>query len=77
MMNEYPHDLIKVYHEIRDSDSVGFVASNYTEYLELIEAMSVATEKYLTCQAIQQHKIWHLVNPNATTPTVVENLFKN
>ncbi|CCH67520.1 hypothetical protein RINTHH_13650 [Richelia intracellularis HH01] len=45
--------------------------------MELIEAMSVATEKYLTCQAIQQHKIWHLVNPNATTPTVVENLFKN
>ena len=34
-------------------------------------------EKYLTYQAIQQHKIWYLVNPNAVTPTAVENLLNN
>jgi len=74
MMNEYPRDLIRVYHEIRDSGQnyAGIVAMNGTEYLELIEAQGANPEDYPTCQAVQQHKIWQKVDPNKATTEAVE-----
>ncbi len=63
MMNEYPRDLIRVYHEIREAggNHQGTVAMNGTEYLELLDAKGVKPEDYPQCQAIQQHKIWQRV----------------
>jgi hypothetical protein len=60
MMNEYPRDLFRVYHEIRDGggNQSGTVALNGSEYLELIEASGVTPDAYPTCQAVQQHKLW-------------------
>jgi hypothetical protein len=60
MMNEYPRDLFRIYHEIRDagSNTSGTVAMNGTEYLELIEASGVDPNAYPAIQAVQQHKIW-------------------
>jgi hypothetical protein len=74
MMNEYPRDLIRVYHEIRDSggNHSGVVALNGTEYLELIEAAGANPEDYPTCQAVQQHKIWQRVDREKATPEAVE-----
>ncbi|WP_414581162.1 glycosyl hydrolase family 57 [Scytonema sp. PCC 10023] len=74
MMNEYPRDLIRVYHEIRDSggNHSGVVALNGTEYLELIEAAGANPEDYPTCQAVQQHKIWQRVDTEKATPEAVE-----
>ncbi len=74
MMNEYPRDLVRVYHEIRDGggNTSGVVALNGTEYLELIEAAGANPEDYPTCQAGQQHKIWQRVNPDTATPKLVE-----
>jgi len=64
MMNEYPRDLIRVYHEIRDAggNHSGTVAMNGTEYLELLDAKGVKPEDYPQCQAVQQHKIWSRVD---------------
>lgn len=74
MMNEYPRDFFRVYHEIRDSGNThsGIVALNGTEYLELIEAAGVNPDEYPTCQAVQQHKIWQRVEPGNPTPEAVE-----
>ncbi len=74
MMNEYPRDLFRVYHEIRDGggNNGGTVALNGTEYLELIEAGGANPEDYPVCQAVQQHKIWQRVNPENATPSAVE-----
>lgn len=74
MMNEYPRDLFRVYHEIRDSGNnySGIVALNGTEYLELIEAAGANPDEYPTCQAVQQHKIWQRVQPENSTPEAVE-----
>jgi hypothetical protein len=74
MMNEYPRDLIRVYHEIRDSggNHSGVVALNGTEYLELIEAAGANPDDYPTCQAVQQHKIWQRVDTEKATPEGVE-----
>lgn len=74
MMNEYPRDLFRVYHEIRDGggNQAGTVAMNGTEYLELLEAAGVKPEDYPPCQAIHQHKIWQRVNPEDPTPEAVE-----
>ncbi|MEB3180504.1 MAG: glycosyl hydrolase family 57 [Nostocaceae cyanobacterium] len=74
MMNEYPRDLFRVYHSVRDSGGnyAGIVALNGTEYLELIENMGVNPDDYPTCQAVQQHKIWQRVDPDNPTLTAVE-----
>jgi hypothetical protein len=74
MMNEYPRDLFRVYHSIRDagSNTRGVVALNGTEYVELIAAAGVNLDDYPTCQAVQQHKIWQQVNPDNATLTEVE-----
>ncbi|PSF38877.1 7-cyano-7-deazaguanine synthase QueC [Aphanothece hegewaldii CCALA 016] len=75
MMNEFPRDFFRIYHEIRDQNGnhQGTVAVNGTEYLELIEAAGVNPEDYPTCQAVHQHKIWQRVNLDAVTPEAVEN----
>lgn len=69
MMNEYPRDLFRVYHEIRDAgnNNSGVVAINGTEYLELVEAMGLCSNHYPKIQAIQQHKIWERVDQNSET----------
>ncbi len=74
MMNEYPRDLFRVYHEIRDrgENYSGTVALNGTEYLELLEAAGIGLDAYPTCQAVQQHKIWQRVEPIAATSVLVE-----
>ena len=74
MMNEYPRDLVRVYHEIRDGggNQAGTVALNGSEYLELIEATGITPNDYPTCQAVQQQKIWSRVDPSHATPAAVE-----
>ena len=74
MMNEYPRDLVRVYHEIRDGggNQSGTVALNGTEYLELIEATGITPDDYPKCQAVQQQKIWRRVDPDHATPAAVE-----
>lgn len=73
MMNEYPRDLFRIYHEIRDRGEThqGTVAINGTEYLELLEAAGIDAAQFPTCQAVQQHKIWQQVDPDQATPEAV------
>ncbi len=70
MMNEYPRDLFRVYHEIRDGggNAAGTVAMNGTEYLELIEALGAKPEDYPVCQAVHQHRIWQHLGTDSVTP---------
>ncbi|HTL88336.1 MAG TPA: glycosyl hydrolase family 57 [Leptolyngbya sp.] len=72
MMNEYPRDIFRVYHEIRDggNNHSGTVAVNGTEYLELIESTGIQSSDYPGIQAIQQHKIWQ--NVDHVTPENVQ-----
>ncbi|MBD1850359.1 glycosyl hydrolase family 57 [Cyanobacteria bacterium FACHB-502] len=74
MMNEYPRDLFRVYHEIRDGGggTTGTVPMNGTEYLELIEAAGIHPADFPTCQAVQQHKIWQSIDLEHTTPEAVQ-----
>ncbi|MBW4440507.1 MAG: glycosyl hydrolase family 57 [Plectolyngbya sp. WJT66-NPBG17] len=77
MMNEYPRDIFRVYHEIRDAgnNTSGVVAVNGTEYLELIEATGISANDYPEIQAVQQHKIWQKVDqatPEAVEKAIVE-----
>lgn len=74
MMNEFPRDLFRIYHEIRDSgqNQTGTVALHGTEYLELVEAAGVNPEEYPACQAVRQHKIWQRVDPSQVTPAAVK-----
>ncbi len=75
MMNEFPRDFVRIYQEIRDSggNNAGTVAMNGTEYLELIEASGINSENYPEVQAVQQNKIWQLVNLDRVTPEAVNN----
>jgi hypothetical protein len=79
MMNEYPRDLVRVYHEIRDwgENQTGTVALNGTEYLELLEAAGVQAEDYPTCQAVQQHKIWQRLGTTPLSQTLVEQTIRD
>jgi len=74
MMNEYPRDLIKTWHEIRSAGGgkTGVVGFNGTEYIELIEASGVNPQDYPVCQAVNQHKIWQVVKPEEATPEAIE-----
>jgi hypothetical protein len=72
MMNEFPRDFFRVYHELRDAGNTGIVPMNGTEYLELIEANGVDPADYPPCQAVNQHKIWQRVDLNQVTPEAVE-----
>ena len=71
MMNEFPRDFPPIWYELRDGG--GSIAGlNGTEYLELLEAAGVTESDYPICQAVGQHKIWNLVEPEAATPDAVE-----
>lgn len=74
MMNEYPRDLFRVYHEIRDSgnNDANTVAINGTEYLELLEASGISSDDYPEIQAVHQHQIWQQVDLTQVTPEAVE-----
>ncbi len=76
MMNEYPRDFLRIYHEIRDSggNHAGVVAINGTEYLEIIEKAGVNPDDYPTCQGVNQHKIWQRVDVNQATTEAVEKV---
>lgn len=70
MMNEFPRDFPNPWYEIRGGSNVaGF---NGTEYIELIEAAGVNPNDYPKIQAVHQHKIWQIVDPNSATPEAVE-----
>jgi hypothetical protein len=73
MMNEFPRDFVRVYHEIRDGgeNTRGTVAINGTEYLELLADAGIHEADFSPCQAIQQHKIWQRVAPENATPEAV------
>ncbi|MBN8564437.1 MAG: glycosyl hydrolase family 57 [Leptolyngbya sp. UWPOB_LEPTO1] len=80
MMNEYPRDFFRIYHEIRDSgnNNSGIVAINGTEYLELLEASGISPNDYPKVQAVQQHKIWRRVDHHAeTVEQAIANLKQN
>ncbi|BAY53613.1 hypothetical protein NIES2135_04190 [Leptolyngbya boryana NIES-2135] len=80
MMNEYPRDFFRIYHEIRDSgnNNSGIVAINGTEYLELLEASGISPNDYPKVQAVQQHKIWQRVDHHAeTVEQAIANLKQN
>jgi Glycosyl hydrolase family 57 len=70
MMNEFPRDFPRPWHEIKGDPSV--VGFNGTEYLELIEAAGVNPADYPACQAVGQHKIWQRVEPQSATTAAVE-----
>lgn len=77
MMNEYPRDVFRVYHEIRDAggNHSGTVAMNGTEYLELLAAQGLTPEDYPQCQAVQQHRIWQRVDlptPGAVAEAIAQ-----
>ncbi|NJK99369.1 MAG: glycosyl hydrolase family 57 [Spirulinaceae cyanobacterium SM2_1_0] len=73
MMNEYARDFQPLWYEIQENgrSTAGVVGVNGTEYLELLAAAGVRPEDYPTCQAMQQHKIWQRVDPDAATPEAV------
>jgi hypothetical protein len=75
MMNEFPSAFFKAWHENREQGGgkSGVVGLNGTEYLEIIEAAGVNPDDYPICQGINQHKIWHLVDPDSATPEKVES----
>lgn len=70
MMNEFPRDFPRPWHEIRGQQS-GVVGFNGTEYIELLTAAGVQEADYPTCQAVSQHKIWQRVDPGSMTPEAV------
>lgn len=80
MMNEYPRDFFRIYHEIRDfgNNNSGVVAVNGTEYLELLEASGINPNDYPKVQAVQQHKIWQRVDQSSeTVEQAISNLKQN
>jgi hypothetical protein len=72
MMNEFPRDFPRPWQEMKGQTN-GVVGCNGTEYLELLESIGITEADYPTCQAVQQHKIWQLVSPEASTTAAVEN----
>jgi hypothetical protein len=75
MMNEFPRDFPRPWQEIKGQTN-GVVGCNGTEYLELLATVGINEADYPVCQAVQQHKIWQLVDPKAADPKSVENAIK-
>lgn len=73
MMNEYPRDFFSPWQETKSNGrgTTGVVGLNGTEYIELLEAAGVSIDDYPICQAVNQHQIWQLVNPENATPEAV------
>lgn len=73
MMNEFPPAYDQATRKMAENGGKsGTVAINGTEYLELLEAAGVQESDFPAIQAIQQHKIWQRVNPNAPSQEKVE-----
>jgi hypothetical protein len=72
MMNEFPRDFPRPWQEIKGQTNGAF-GCNGTEYLELLETVGITEADYPVCQAVQQYKIWQLVNPEQADLTSVEN----
>jgi hypothetical protein len=72
MMNEFPRDFPRPWQEIKGQTN-GVFGCNGTEYLELLETVGITEADYPVCQAVQQHKIWQLVNPERADLQSVEN----
>jgi hypothetical protein len=72
MMNEFPRDFPRPWQEIKGQTN-GVFGCNGTEYLELLETVGITEADYPVCQAVQQHKIWQLVNPEQADLKSVEN----
>ena len=74
MMNEFPSAFKQAWHEMASSGggrrTVGLTG---TEYLELITAAGCEPNDYPTCQAIGQHLIWQMVEPDKSEPDVIAN----
>jgi hypothetical protein len=74
MMNEFPQAFIQAHQRIANHDSdIGTLALNGSEYLDLLEAEGVQTDDYPCIQAIQQHKLWRLVDQRPTAATSAAN----
>ncbi len=71
MMNEFPRDFPRIWHEIRDSESET-VGLNGSEYLELLENTGLKQEDFPTCQPVQQHKIWQKLENQAVKRENIE-----
>ena len=76
MMNEFPRDFPRPWQEIK-GQSNGVVGCNGTEYLELLSTVGITEADYPTCQGVQQHKIWALVNPEQANILSVENAIES
>jgi hypothetical protein len=72
MMNEFPRDFPRPWQEMKGQTN-GVAGCNGTEYLELLETVGITEADYPICQAVQQHKIWELVNPAQADLESVEN----
>jgi hypothetical protein len=72
MMNEFPRDFPRPWQEIKGQTN-GVFGCNGTEYLELLDTVGITEADYPVCQAVQQHKIWQLVNPAQADLNSVEN----
>ncbi len=73
MMNEFPPAFEQAVHKMAANNGgrTGTVAINGTEYLEFLDAAGLHETDYPDIQAVQQHKIWQRVDPDASTPTKV------
>ncbi len=73
MMNEFPRGFQPVWEGLKGNgrSTEGVVGLNGTEYIELLAAAGVGPDSYPECQAVQQHKIWQRVDPQAATPEAV------
>lgn len=74
MMNEFPSAFKQAWHEMACSGGgTRTVGLTGTEYLELITAAGCEPNDYPTCQAIGQHLIWQMVEPDKSEPDVIAN----
>jgi hypothetical protein len=70
MMNEFPQAFIQAHQRIASqAGDVVARALNGSEYLHLLEAGGVQTDDYPCIQAVQQHKLWRLVDNQPTAET--------
>jgi len=70
MMNEFPSAFIQANQRIRGEGN-GTVAINGTEYLELLEAAGIDSDKFPRIQAVQQQRLWQSVG-DSPSPAAVE-----
>ncbi|MBL6740523.1 MAG: glycosyl hydrolase family 57 [Synechococcus sp. BS301-5m-G54] len=69
MMNEFPSAFQQANQRIRD-DGNDCVAINGSEYLELLDAAGVGSDRFPVIQAVQQQRLWAAVGETATPEAV-------